>query len=238
MYNTIVMSALFLSHPYLVYYLRILFSAFCGAAIGFERERRFKTAGIKTHIIVALSACLMMVISKYGFMDIIAAHPEIHVDISRIAASAVSAIGFLGAGVIFVRKESVSGVTTAAGLWATVGIGIAIGAGMELLGLATTVTIIILQLFLHKHTRLFLYQILGSITLEIPRSEFTPALLKDDFETAEIAVRSMDMSREADDLFIVKLQVSFPKNCKESDIMNLFKDKPFIKQIEYYQATQ
>ena len=78
-------------------------AAACGGAIGFERERRFKSAGIRTHLIVALSAALMTVLSKYGFSDAIGS--GVTVDASRVAAGVVSAIGFLGAGVIFRSEE-------------------------------------------------------------------------------------------------------------------------------------
>ena len=147
------------------YILRILLSALCGALIGVERERRLKTAGIRTHIIVALSSALMMIVSKYGFFDILNISDGLKVDASRVASSVVSAIGFLGAGVIFVKKENVSGVTTAAGLWATVGIGLAIGAGQQIIGIATTLIILIIQLLLHKNLKIFPMQFVGSITM-------------------------------------------------------------------------
>ena len=117
----------------LEYLLRIVLAAVCGGAIGFERERRSKSAGIRTHIIVALSAALMMVVSKYGFFDVIGLG-GISLDASRVAAGVVTAIGFLGVGVIFTHGRTVSGVTTAAGLWATVGVGIAVGAGLYVTG--------------------------------------------------------------------------------------------------------
>ena len=111
--------------------LRIVLSAVCGAVIGLERERRYKNAGLRTHVIVAISAAILMIVSKYGFLDI-ASIPDVRLtsDGGRIAAGVIQSIGFLGAGVIFVRKESIIGLTTAAGLWATVGIGLCFGSGM------------------------------------------------------------------------------------------------------------
>ena len=130
-------------------FLRIVISAICGFLIGCERERRAKNAGIRTHILVAISSTLMMEVSKNGFFDVVQ-YPGISVDASRVAAGVVTAIGFLGAGVIFVRKENTIGLTTSAGLWATVGMGIAIGAGMYATGIAFTIFILILQLLLHS----------------------------------------------------------------------------------------
>ena len=107
------MTEYLLGTPEWEYLIRITLAALCGGIIGYEREKRLKNAGIRTHILVSMSAALMMVISKYGFNDVLS-NTGIGIDASRVAASVVSAIGFLGAGVIFVRKENTIGVTTAA----------------------------------------------------------------------------------------------------------------------------
>ena len=112
------------------FFFRLLVAGVLGALVGVDREYRAKEAGFRTHFLVALGSALFMIVSKYGFADVLSVE-GISVDASRIAAGVVSAIGFLGAGVIFVRNDSSSmGLTTAAGLWATVGVGIAAGAGM------------------------------------------------------------------------------------------------------------
>ena len=138
---------------YLNYIVRILFAALCGFVIGFERKTRSKEAGIRTHTIVALGACLMMVISKYAFWDESGKY-----DGARIAAQIVSGIGFLGAGMIVYSKGTLHGLTTAAGIWATAGVGMAIGAGgnvMLIVGFAATVLIVLVQFFLHLPIKLF-----------------------------------------------------------------------------------
>lgn len=104
------------------------------AAIGLEREARQKHAGLRTHTLVGVGAALFMLISKYGFTDVV--EPRLVVlDPSRVAAQVVSGIGFLGAGLIFVRRDSVRGLTTAAGIWVTAAIGSAAGAGLPVLAL-------------------------------------------------------------------------------------------------------
>lgn len=134
----------------LEYILRVVIAGICGIGIGTERTHRSKEAGIRTHCIVALGAALMMVISKYGFADIVAGENGMRgADGARIAAQVVSGIGFLGAGMIFVRKDMITGLTTAAGIWVTSGIGMAIGAGMYGLGIAASVTVIAVQSVLH-----------------------------------------------------------------------------------------
>jgi putative Mg2+ transporter-C (MgtC) family protein len=102
------------------------------ACIGLEREIRQKNAGLRTHTLVGLGAALFMLVSKYGFSDVIEAQ-RIVLDPSRMAAQIVSGIGFIGAGLIFVRRDSVRGLTTAASVWVTAAIGSAAGAGLPIL---------------------------------------------------------------------------------------------------------
>ncbi len=140
--------------------LRIVIAVMCGISIGYERKNRGKGAGLRTHAIVALAACLMTIISQYGFEDFFAgfqnAKVEPRLDPSRIAAQIVSGIGFLGAGMIFIQKNVVTGLTTAAGIWATAGIGMAIGAGMYFLGISCAIVMVVVQIILHKNIK-FLY---------------------------------------------------------------------------------
>ena len=137
------------------FFLRMVLACICGAAIGFERSRRFKGAGIRTHIIVCCGAALIMVVSKYGFADLTSAMGEVFngtrgADPARVAAQVVSGISFLGAGVIFKNNGAVKGLTTAAGLWVTAGIGLAMGAGLYPVGIFCTVLVAVLQVLMHK----------------------------------------------------------------------------------------
>lgn len=135
------------------YVFRILMAGICGMFIGMERSNRSKEAGTRTHFMVACGAALIMVVSKYAFFDIIEQGiyngVEVRLDPSRVASTIASGIGFLGAGMIFVHKNNITGLTTAAGIWATSGVGMAIGAGMYSIGVATTVIIILAQILLH-----------------------------------------------------------------------------------------
>ena len=153
------------------FFARLIAACACGALIGIERSRRFKEAGIRTHLIVCCASALMMIVSKYGFVDIVDASGALlngvrGSDGSRIAAQVVSGISFLGAGVIFKHGNSIKGLTTAAGLWATAGIGLAIGAGMYILGAFTTALVTILQIVMHKF-------VVGADTLSVCRLSFT-----------------------------------------------------------------
>lgn len=126
--------------------LRLCVAGLCGTVIGLDREYRVKDAGFRTHFLVAMGSALMMLVSQYGFSDILSAVPEVKLDPSRIAAQVVSGIGFIGAGTIIIHRQLVRGLTTAASLWASAGIGLASGAGMYLVaGAATVLTLIGLE---------------------------------------------------------------------------------------------
>ncbi len=128
--------------------VRILLAGACGGMIGYERESRKKSAGLRTHVIVAVSSALMTVLSKYGFQDVVGEF--VRVDPARIAAGTVAAIGFLGSGIIFSRDKNVSGVTTSAGIWATLGVGMAMGAGLYIVGIITTAVVVMVEIFLGR----------------------------------------------------------------------------------------
>jgi len=139
------------------FFLRIFIACLCGGFIGIERTRRLKEAGIRTHVIVCFASALIMIISKYAFADL-----EVDgmasflgtkgADPARIAAQAISGVSFLGAGIIFKNGNTIKGLTTAAGLWATSVIGLTIGAGMIRVGVFATVIIMIIQLLMHRFT--------------------------------------------------------------------------------------
>lgn len=135
----------------LFFFLRLILACICGGAIGIERQQRIKVAGTRTHMVVALAAALMMIVSKYGFLDVMG-EPGVSWDVSRVAAGIITGIGILGGGVIFIgRQGHVSGITTAVGIWATIGIGMALGSGMYVMSIGTTVIMLFIQWVLHKN---------------------------------------------------------------------------------------
>lgn len=120
---------------------RLGLAALLGGAIGFERERLSWAAGLRTHMLVCVGSCLFMIVSAYGFMDVLG-HEHISLDPSRVAAQVVSGIGFLGAGSILLRGEIVRGLTTAASLWTVAAIGLAVGGGLYVAAIAATAIIL------------------------------------------------------------------------------------------------
>ena len=125
----------FTTAQYADFCIRLVVAFLVGGMVGLERSKRFKEAGIRTHIIVCVTAALIMLVSKYGFADLnqttgMEVLGSKGADPARVAAQAVSGISFLCAGVIFKVGSSIKGLTTAAGIWMTAGIGLAVGAGM------------------------------------------------------------------------------------------------------------
>lgn len=115
-----------------------------GAFIGLERESHGRPAGLRTHTLVSIGACLVMLISIYGFDETTDRDP------ARLAAQVISGIGFLGAGTILREGATVRGLTTAASLWVVAGIGLAMGNGFYLGGVTATVFAVGTLVFLDK----------------------------------------------------------------------------------------
>ncbi|WP_061795156.1 MgtC/SapB family protein [Serratia ficaria] len=134
--------------------LRIALAGALGGLIGLERQLRAKEAGLRTHILVGIGSAMFMIVSKYGFDDLLSlSHVEL--DPSRVAAQVVSGMGFLGAGTIMIQKQVVKGLTTAAGLWVTAAIGLVIGSGLYQIGIyGTLMTLVVLEVFRQLSNRL------------------------------------------------------------------------------------
>ena len=145
--------------------------------IGLEREWRQKSAGLRTHTLVGVGAALFLIVSKYGFADVLGPHTSF--DPSRVAAQIVSGIGFIGGGLIFVRGDIVRGLTTAAIVWVTAAIGMACGAGLWLLALAVTAGHFVV--------------VLGftALTPRLPRSRYTASGLRIVYEDGRGVLRAV-----------------------------------------------
>ena len=137
----------------LIQLAELLLAFVLSALVGLERELRQKSAGLRTYTLVGVSAALFMLVSKYGFSNILE-NGRIVVDPSRVAAQVVSGIGFIGGGVIFMRRDVVRGLTTAASVWLTAALGMACGGGLILLAVATTVIHFVVMLGFPRLVRL------------------------------------------------------------------------------------
>ena len=150
--------------------IRLVVAAVLGSAIGLERERLERGAGLRTHALVATASALIMLVSSYGFAGVVTADHTVVLDPSRIAAQVVSGIGFLGAGTILLRRNAIRGLTTAASVWAVAGIGLAAGAGLYFPAAATTVILLIILIALRPvERRLFGHKRIWLFTLRVRR---------------------------------------------------------------------
>ena len=207
------------------YLIRVVVACLCGGLIGLERTKRLKEAGIRTHIIVALGATLIMVVSKYGFGDVADA------DASRIASNVITGVSFLGAGVIFVRGGSVKGLTTAAGIWATAAIGLALGAGMYTVGILVTVLMILLQIALHKFLPADM-QSSKELLLVISRDYHTVMpKIRERLTDMKILISGVEMEKLENGDVRVTLDVRLHKDNFSEDLLDLADEFPEIKSI-------
>ena len=215
------------------YLLRLFIAAVCGMAIGYERKNRMKEAGIRTHFIVAIGAALIMIISKYGFQDQIG-WPNMSLDPSRIAAQVVTGVGFLGAGVIFMQKQTIVGLTTAAGVWATAAIGLSIGSGLYFVGIAATVITILGQILLHGKIRFLSSPRTETLMLQIVDNADAIKLLQDIFEDNEIIIINLKSKRdEKSSLINVEVVIRVYESFNMTKFLNVLQSKDFIKSLEF-----
>ncbi len=121
---------------------RLLLAAILGAIVGAEREKASWFAGLRTHMLVCIGSTLIMIVSQYGFQDVLR-KDLIVLDPSRVAAQVVSGMGFLGAGTILFWRNRIRGLTTAASLWAVAGVGLSIGGGLYLAAITTSILVLI-----------------------------------------------------------------------------------------------
>ncbi len=211
-----------------VYMLRILIAAILGFIVGVERTHRQKEAGFRTHVIVSLGAALVMVVSKYGFTDMIA--QGVDVDPTRIASNIVTGIGFLGAGVIFVRDASIRGLTTAAGLWATAAIGMAVGAGMYAVGVFVTLLIVLVQFILHHMNRLD-SSVVHSVSMRLRYSPQGMGVLRDQLAAHKMHIEQLQVEKKADDVLECTFEVRMPRNTAYDELLFLLDKNDDILEI-------
>lgn len=214
--------------------LRIVIAAICGALIGYERAIQRKSAGVRTHIVVAIASALFMIVSKYGFADLLNMH-DIALDPSRIAAQIVTGISFIGAGTILVRREQISGLTTAAGVWATSAIGMAIGAGMYSIGVLATIFLFIIQILFHDDTLInkIILHVRFNIQIEaLNKHHVLPKIKKElaENQVENVSVKILDVS---DEKIIFSVDGIINNKKDENDIIMALRKYPDITRISY-----
>ena len=206
--------------------IRLVTAAALGSLIGFERERLLWAAGIRTHMLVCVGSCLIMIVSQYGFSSVLS--QNVVLDPSRVAAQVVSGIGFLGAGAILARGEIVKGLTTAASIWTVAAVGLAVGGGLYLAASASTVIVLIILVGIKPleeayHSRNQSCQ----LSVEVDNGSLTPELLREALDLRAGQIKRFLVERRnsegTDDLVVVLSKVSsrdiagYPEKLKELD---------------------
>ena len=218
----------------LLWLVRVIVAAICGAAIGFERSRRQKEAGIRTHVIVALGSALVMIVSKYGFFDmtsIDAVNGVLKLDPSRVASNIITGIGFIGAGVIFVRGTSVKGLTTAAGIFATAAVGMAIGAGLYVIGVLTALVLFLFQLLLHDFFNNIENKGLSEITIVLRNGTNVIDELETVFGDNLVNLQNFKFDKHEDKSISIKTVIKIDDNLTAERILKIASEKENIKSI-------
>lgn len=207
------------------YLLRIVIATVLGLIIGSERKNRNKSAGIRTHAIVALGAALMMVVSKYGFFD------SEKGDAGRLAAQVVSGIGFLGAGVIFVRNNLVNGLTTAAGMWATAGVGLAMGSGMYVIGISSTLLMILTQFITHKISYFSNVASGGVIHMTIVKTKGAVEAMEEFLTKERVEIQGVKINKNKKEEIKLEFDVLFPPGFNKSALLAKIVEMDEVLQI-------
>lgn len=214
--------------------LRILIASLCGALIGYERAIQRKSAGVRTHIVVAFSSALFMIVSKYGFADLLKM-PDMALDPSRIAAQIVSGISFIGAGAILVKRSQISGLTTAAGIWATAAIGMAIGSGLYFLGVLATALLFIIQMMFHDDDLIdkIIMHIRFNIQIEAVNKHDILHTIENELKANHVENVYVKILYVSDDRIIFFVDGIINNNIDENDIIMALRKYPDIKRISY-----
>ncbi len=209
---------------------RLLIAGICGVVIGFERSRRQKDAGIRTHMIVALGAALAMVVSKYGFFDLLQ-FEGLRADASRIASNVITGVGFLGAGVIFVKDVSIKGLTTAAGIWATASVGLAVGAGMYTVAIGSTILMVVFQFVFHKFFSR-LENTVNEFTVVVNDNADAVKNFRSMLEEKKILVEKCKMTRNSDSTITLDITIKKARTTSMDEIMLIAEQNENIITVE------
>ena len=211
--------------------LRMVIASICGVFIGFERSRRQKDVGIRTHMIVALGAALAMIVSKYGFFDLLE-FEGLRADASRIASNVITGVGFLGAGVIFVKDVSIKGLTTAAGIWATASVGLAIGSGMYTVGIGASVLMIVFQLVFHRFFSK-LENTVNEFTVVINDSPDAVKKFRKILEDNKLTLEKCKMTRNSDSSVSLDITIKKARTTSMDEIMLIAEQNEDIISVEF-----
>ena len=206
---------------------RVVLACMAGAVIGYERKKREKVAGMRTHIIAALASALFSICSKYSYFDVVI-FEGVSVDASRIAANIVTGICFLGAGMIILKNKTIKGLTTSAGVWAVSALGMCFGNGMYILAVAGTLLMIVIQYTLHNSLDNFEGRQATECVLVIEDGEKHLDELLGDLKKKDESLRVMSLTKEKDGKYVVKIGYHPDRIEIDKDVWSFMKGYPYV----------
>lgn len=214
------------------FFLRIILACVCGGAIGIERQQQIKVAGTKAHMVIALSSSLMMIVSKYGFLDVMGTQ-GVTWDVSRVAAGIITGVGILGSSIIFIgRQGHVSGIITAVGVWVTIGIGMTLGAGMYIIGISATLLMLFIQWIFHKYFWIVRQSSRAQICFHLPQDELAYEKLIEKLDQYKMTLHQIKWDRKSSGGAAIKCQIMIPARYDIDDIMKIFSAMEEVESFE------
>jgi putative Mg2+ transporter-C (MgtC) family protein len=224
----------------LVIMARLAYALVLGVAIGLERERSERAAGMRTVTMVSLGSCLFTLLSLYGFGAFVPGTPtNLRADPSRVAAQIVTGIGFLGAGTIFMRRDLVRGLTTAATIWAVAAVGMAAAAGQYFAALfATLLILIVLMVFKPLERRLFKHGEEARISMVIPRATGGFERITRDLQAIGDIGTTIEVHEVAPDHDRLTVELSLPASYSLADLLHRVRAIEGVSQVSISQELR
>ncbi|WP_087975016.1 MgtC/SapB family protein [Oceanobacillus rekensis] len=216
-----------LGDDFLLIVLRLFVALILSGFIGFEREINNHSAGFRTHILVGVGSCLMMILSLFGFTSFLEVYDNIRFDPARIPSYVISGIGFLGAGTIIVYGGTVRGLTTAASIWTVAGMGLVVGAGMYSVAIVATLIILVSLIFLNHIENFFPKSKSGNFIEIVVEKDFKIHQVVEVMERYDLSIKSIEVFRIESNLRKIYIKTKLRKS---QDVIGLFEE---ISRIEY-----
>lgn len=227
----------FLGNDFWIMTIRIFIAALLSGIIGLEREIKKHPAGFRTHLLVGVGSCLMMLLSLYGFQDYIDTNANIRFDPARIPSYVISGIGFLGTGTILVKGVTVHGLTTAASIWVVAGIGLIVGVGMIAPALLTTTVVLLSLIFLNKFEKKILStSSTETLTVVVDKkcnklNEVLQVLEENDISFQKVSIKTLKDNEGKADQKKITIEIKMKDQAIRAKIQDKISTLDFIQEI-------
>ncbi|WP_101847091.1 MgtC/SapB family protein [Halobacillus sp. Marseille-P3879] len=202
-----------------VFLIRLSIALLLSGLIGFERELKNHSAGFRTHILVGIGSCLMMLLSLYGFEAFIEANDNIRFDPSRIPSYVISGIGFLGAGTIIVNGMTIRGLTTAASIWTVAGLGLVVGAGMYGVAILATALVLLSLIFLNNLETKYVSHYLNNTYIVVVEESVKTSEVLAVFDDQNIVLQRFEIEKEPHPRKTIYIHIERKQSVKEAELL-------------------